>query len=407
MKKEKLWQRSKQRIFFDNEDMDFYLSWALALQHDHGSTHGECFYAASQIRDGDLASWTKAWRELAQRVETHAHASADKGHRVSAREAYLRAFTYYQTDTITMHLHDPAFHGTWRQGLACFRQALPFMDIPIEAVAIPFEGQMLPGYFMRPSAGNERRKTLIMIGGGETCAEQLYFWSGAPGVRRGYNVLFVDLPGQGSTPFAGLYFRVDYETPIRVVVDYALNRPEVDPARLALYGVSGGGYMVCRAAVSEQRIKALVANAPIVDFHRLATAEIPNALLNAPAFVGNALLKFTGMKNPFPAVALEKMVWQAGCQNLLEVLQKSRDAKITQQQIGDIACPTLCLCSEGESQEQLAQTHEFYDALTVKKHLRLFRAEEGADAHCQVNNFPLAQQVLFDWLDETFSTAGE
>jgi hypothetical protein len=34
--------------------------------------------------------------------------------------------------------------------------------------------------------------------------------------------------------------------------------------------------------------------------------------------------------------------------------------------------------------------------------MREFVAAEGADAHCQINNLSLLQQVVFDWLDEVF-----
>ena len=35
--------------------------------------------------------------------------------------------------------------------------------------------------------------------------------------------------------------------------------------------------------------------------------------------------------------------------------------------------------------------------------MRVFTAEEGADAHCQVNNFRLAHLTVFDWLDAIFN----
>ena len=37
------------------------------------------------------------------------------------------------------------------------------------------------------------------------------------------------------------------------------------------------------------------------------------------------------------------------------------------------------------------------------KAFRIFTAEEGADAHCQLNNLGLMQQVVFDWLGEVFT----
>ena len=56
MNKEKLWQRSKQRIYFENDDMDFYFAWILAHQNEGGAAFGECFYAASRVKDGDPES---------------------------------------------------------------------------------------------------------------------------------------------------------------------------------------------------------------------------------------------------------------------------------------------------------------------------------------------------------------
>ena len=37
----------------------------------------------------------------------------------------------------------------------------------------------------------------MMFGGGDTFVEDLYFYIGPAGLERGYNVVIVDLPGQG------------------------------------------------------------------------------------------------------------------------------------------------------------------------------------------------------------------
>jgi 2,6-dihydroxypseudooxynicotine hydrolase len=46
---------------------------------------------------------------------------------------------------------------------------------------------------------------------------------------------------------------------VRAVVDYALERPEVDAERSAIWGTSLGGYYAPRAAAFEKRIKACIA----------------------------------------------------------------------------------------------------------------------------------------------------
>ncbi len=400
MTKEKLWQRSKHKIRFRNEDMDFYFAWILAHQSENGASFGECFYAAAQVKDGDPESWYTAWVEMSRRVESQATQVQEKGHRVSAREAYLRAFTYYQMGSIFVRPRDQRLQDTWQKAQRCFRQAAALFSPPIEPVQVPFEGKFLPGYFLRGEQENERMPTLIMVGGGETCAEELYFWIGPAGVRRGYRVLMVDLPGQGETPFDGLFFRTDSEVPIKTVVDYALTRPEVDAERLAIFGISGGGYMVSRAVAFEKRIKACIASAPIVDVYRLATAEVPSVLLRTSGFFKDILIRLAGIRSPLPVIALEKFCWQAGVSNLSEALEMARQARV--EKAGEITCPVLCMVGEGESEEQMAQAREFYDALKCPKELRIFTAPDGADAHCQINNLSLMQQVVFDWLDDVF-----
>src|SRR5258705_4559926 len=59
---------------------------------------------------------------------------------------------------------------------------------------------------------------------------------------------------------------------------------EVDPARLALYGISFGGYFAIRGGEHDPRIKALIANSPIIDLRRYLLGFIGGeaAVDNAP-----------------------------------------------------------------------------------------------------------------------------
>ena len=45
------------------------------------------------------------------------------------------------------------------------------------------------------------------------------------------------------------------EVPVKAVVDYALSRKDVDPKRLAVYGISSGGDFGPQTAVHDPRIK--------------------------------------------------------------------------------------------------------------------------------------------------------
>jgi dienelactone hydrolase len=63
-----------------------------------------------------------------------------------------------------------------------------------------------------------------------------------------------------------LTFRPDWEKVVTPVVDFALKQPAVDPKRIALMGISMGGYLAARAAAFEKRLAALIANDGIYDF---------------------------------------------------------------------------------------------------------------------------------------------
>jgi len=87
----------------------------------------------------------------------------------------------------------------------------------------------------------------------------------AAALRRGYNLLLLDGPGQGRSLIEqGLVMRPDWENVVGSVVDYALTRPEVDLKRIALMGWSFGGYLAPRAASAEHRLAACVADPRLV-----------------------------------------------------------------------------------------------------------------------------------------------
>jgi pimeloyl-ACP methyl ester carboxylesterase len=243
---------------------------------------------------------------------------------------------------------------------------------------------------------------VIIVGGGDTFAEDLHFWAGAAGPRRGYNVLSLELPGYGMSPARDLYLRADTEAPLGAAVDYVLGRPEVDGERLAAYGISGGGYAVTRAAAAEKRLRAVVADSPIHDIYRLITEAVPAFLLDeSHSGVSRWLLEISGRFNKAGKNNMDKFAWQSGKGSLLEALHVTKGKPVD---VGAIECTMLCLAAEADPPEALEQTKYVFDHLAhPNKAMRILTAEEGAEAHTHVNNFPLLHQVVFDWLDETFT----
>ena len=111
--------------------------------------------------------------------------------------------------------------------------------------------------------------TLLFFDGADTFVEDTYFIVAPAAVARRWNVLLVDLPGQGILPMDGRIRRPDVEKAVSAVVDAALGRPEVDARCLAAMGISAGGYIVPRAAGHDSRLKAAVTVSMLLEFEKI------------------------------------------------------------------------------------------------------------------------------------------
>ena len=60
------------------------------------------------------------------------------------------------------------------------------------------------------------------------------------------------------------------------------------------------------------------------------------------------------------------------------------------------------MVGEGEGIIPLKQAQYCVDHVTGPAALHVFDIQSGADSHCQMNNSPLSNAVLYDWLDEIF-----
>lgn len=386
--------RSQKTLYFDHKDMDYYFAWIVGRQDYAGSDERECYATAERITDGDAQSWQDEWERLAERVKTEADDALRAGDRERARNAYLRACTYFRAPLFIMRPKNPRFEPNWRTMRACFRQATELFDPPIESIQVPFDGKMLDGYFWKVSDDGEQRPTLVVIGGLETFAEDCYFMVGPAGPERGYNVLTVDVPGQGINPYQDLYLEARMEVPMRAALDYALARPEIDPDRLAVYGFSWGGHIVLKAAEHDPRIKALIANPAMPDVFRAAWAQQSNHTRGDP--VGR--------------VAFDQIAWRFGLKLSLnpgDILRRIVKAyqylRYGRTDVSRIACPTLCMAGEGEPDITLKLARTTHEQLpNPQSTLVIFTEEQGSEAHCQVDNPALPNSVMFDWLADVF-----
>lgn len=385
---------SHTRMHFQDNEMEFSLALILGATMNSGCEIGEAFFTAGRITEGDAKSWQKEWIEMAKRVEARGDRNLAGGHNVSARGQYMRASYYYRAALISMLPNDRRFEETALKSRSLLKKAGKLLDPPLEYFEIPFERTVLPGYFRKAANDAKKHKTLIMIGGGETFAEDLFFYIARQAYERSYNFLTVDLPGQGLLPLEEKFFRADVEVPMKAVVDYALNRAGVDPNRLAMYGISGGGGFVPRSAQFDDRIKAIVMNSVVVDAHTLFAA-MPVATMTE-----DKMKQWSSFKaNTIRVIAWR---WGVAMDNIPGLVDANKGFDFDPVRIN---CPALSLVGEGEYADANVQAQQkvFLDGVPHdKKALVVTPADEGASNHCLTENRSVMSQVVFDFLDEVF-----
>lgn len=389
------------KVLFDNAEYDGQLLRALATAYYGGADVGECLSTARRIQEGDDDGWYREWLATADRVYAAAETGRQAGHLVSAREAFLRASSYYRTAFIFLYRApvDPRAVAALDRHREAFGLAAALHTPPIEPVAIPYEDTTLPGWFYRVDGSGTPRKTLLVTGGYDGTAEESYF-TVVGALRRGYNALCFDGPGQGAVLFKQhLYMRADWEQVVTPLVDWLLTRQEVAGDRIALVGRSWGGYLAPRAASSEQRLAACIADPALLTPGDLAQKMVPAAMQEAFARGDAATLQplFDQMlQSPMGAFTLQRGMLVHGVDSPLAYL-RAMEPYTLRDRAGQIRCPTLV--TQAENDLRASQSQELYDALQCPKALVKFSDAEGAGEHCEAGASGLYDQRVLDWLD--------
>jgi pimeloyl-ACP methyl ester carboxylesterase len=393
------------RVHFPGRAFDYQTLRALSYTTFGGAEPGEVLTTAERIAEGDTGSWHDEWRRTAERVERLAARAREAGHERTARDAGLRAHTYYRTAEFFLDPADPRRTPTYRASRAAFREALPALEADARPVEIPYEGTTLPGYrFLPPgTAPDDPRPVVVCLGGFDSLCEELYFLCGVPeALARGYAVLAFEGPGQGA-PLreAGLTARPDWEHVVGPVLDYLDGEPWAGGST-GLVGASFGGYYAPRAAAFEERVDAVVAFDHMHDLQSASAGgneALARLLLRAPDAVVNGLAALgTRLGGVEARWLMANSRWVFGVASAAELGRTLRRFSLVDV-AGEIDCPTLVLAGEDDHFVPLELTSEFADLVSGPTTVRVFTTEEGAGEHCQMGNLRLATGEIYDWLD--------
>ena len=383
------------KFLYEDESFSFEALRAAGYAAYNGADLGEVLVTCRQVPEGDEEAWSVQWAATAARVERIGRDALAAGHWVSAREALLRASNYYRTADFYRRENPAADNESARIAKAsqqAFADAAALLDTPARAVRIPYEDTTLPGYVFLVDDSGTPRPTVLYHGGYDSTLEENYLALAAGALRRGYNVIAFDGPGQGSTlREQGLHFRPDWEAVVTPAVDFARTLPEVDAGRLVLAGTSLGGYLAARAAAFEHRIAAAVLHDGVWDFHS-AVAAVASSAASVPGGLEALTARSTQVR-----WAVRNGRWTFGVSSIDEMV-KATEGYTMAGIANRITCPTLVLDAEND-QFFKGQPQRLLDELTCKKELISFREDEGAGEHCHEGALSRWHQRTFDSLD--------
>jgi dienelactone hydrolase len=338
-----------------------------------------------RLSQADDVAWHARWLELAGQLEERAGKNARKGRTVTASQEYLRASQYYVMSQRFLPPADEVAMSAHGQSVAAFHRFVEYTDQQAcEVVAIPYEGHSLPGYFFgSPSRSGAPGPCVVFVGGLGLTKEMKYVRGAAELTRRGVSCLVVDGPGNGEAlRSGGMPWRFDYEHPAAAMFDYLGSREDVDSARVAIMGISAGGYSAARAAAKDGRWAACVVWGAIWNYDEVWKRRFDPAS-------GEVL-----------GLPMEYMCWVLGTDTPEEALE-SLEAYRLEGVADKISCPLLILHGAADQQIPLEDAKKLFDAASsADKELRVFDVASGGAQHCQ-SDYQLAAITAFaDWLKE-------
>ncbi len=393
-------------FLFEDPSFNFEAIRVLSESYYQAADIGEVIYVVKNIKNGDMNEWGTEWEKRADYIFKNAIKFNNEGNSIAAQNAYLRASNYYRSASFYMTSEKVRKKSVElrEKSVDCFLQYIKNKEF-ISQVKIPYENSYLPGYFIKSSKLKNGKAPLIIINTGfDGTKEEICYQTGFAAALAGYNVLTFDGPGQGETIYKQkLFFRYDWEKVMTPAIDFAITLPEVDKDKIAVYGISMGGYLIPRAAAFDKRIKACIANGGIYDLYAAFTHNMPKEFaelaFNDPTlfnkeieeadqkivvlnwFVGNGMWTFN-VNTPSDLMRALKQY------NLKGVSEK-------------ISCDTLIVNGTADTFMQ-GEAIKLYDNLKCKKTYMLFDDESTGELHCQLGALAISNEKIFTWLNNTF-----
>jgi predicted alpha/beta-fold hydrolase len=371
---------------------------------------GLVFATFERIRDDDPTSWFTAWKSTADDLRRQADESSAAGRRdsasyyyLAAADAFVRAIAFIDgmadDDELlpTFRLH--------RQSWDAFIASSGGRHLP---VTIPYEGDTLPGYLLRPDTSGLARPTLVITNGSDGSLSGLWAEGIKAALDHGWNAFVFDGPGQQSMLFErNVPFRHDWEAVLTPVVDALVARDDVDETALLAYGISQGGYWLPRALAFEHRFVAAVVDGGVMDVSASWNSNLPQELVDL-LHAGNKELfnKYMEMGPSDPALERKLAFRSRPYGDVASAFDLFTEVgKYALYDVVDQIRTPLLITDPDDDEFFPGQSQQLFDSLKGPKDIVRFTHAQGADHHCSPMARTLVELHMNDFFDEQLAKA--
>lgn len=256
-------------IWLDREDLLLEFTRLIGAARDGGSTITECVSTANAIDLSDDGSWLREWTAIADVASARADAALADGKILAARSNWLRAVNYYQAAAFPFSSADQGCRSAIASMRRCAMNYVHHAAPRGEVVQIAWlDGYPLQGYFLPPPHTTGRAPAVICIAEPGQRKEEFLAKAAAYAFDSGMAMLAVDLFGaEPDADFEQIIGRRDLEATVGCVMDYLVERDDIDDARVAILGDGMKSSFVARGIAFDDRYAAAVCDAGLWDLH--------------------------------------------------------------------------------------------------------------------------------------------
>lgn len=249
---------------------------ATLAQCGHDTTDFDKVFAL--VKSG--AMLPKAWATIAAQAEERALHHERHGFPRVASDLYLRAAVMYGRAQYSIFDADDERKALLRQRCDhCVTRLGLLRGDTVRRVELDFEGGKIFGLLHLPQGPVSGAPAVILGPGMDMIKEDYIFAAERYYTSRGIVALSVEGPGQGETRVRGVTVDLDnYSRAIEAYAGYLAELPEVDEARIGMFGISMSGYWALRslAAPSTRLRAAATMEAVTGDFETIFESAQPS-----------------------------------------------------------------------------------------------------------------------------------